>query len=342
MSFFRRIATIATVAVGLAAAATPAKAHYENTYFPLHVGNEWKYVVTSPLALEQPLQVTVDASWVQPTNGNIYFRIRNYNGDFHWLRQTSTSRIYEYQDRQWYRLGAGPGFPWQMTVDTSGTHGGLPCSDGAQLEVVSRGERVTVPAGTFTSVIHIRFRTQCRDAGVTDEWFARGVGLIKRSESNIAGARTSELQYAKITDRTYGQATPAARVTVSVDGLQADYYENHMPGPGPRPTEGPEIKFQTTIKPTGSQAVTLNFVDFNTWDVQIFDPSGNVVWSNPKLRAQAPAGGVNRTIPVAGLKTEQTLRLPFGSAQGRYRVVAKLLQSNIPAVEKSFTYGWAF
>jgi hypothetical protein len=291
-------------------------------------------------------KVTVDASWVDSTTGYIWFRTRNLQGNYHWLRQNSVGRIYEWQNRQWYRLGAGPGYPWTMTVDESGTHGSIPCSNGARLEVVSRAEALTVAAGQF-STIHIRYSTSCADVGVTDEWFARGVGLVKRAETSFAGPIFWELRSAKISGRQIGgqQALPAVKTLVEMG--QPDYWENHMPGFGTRPTEGPEITIRTTIHSFTSNDAVVNFTDYNTWDITVTDPSGNVVWSNPKNRAMAPQGGVNRTYTAAGEVVDHTFRFPFGTAQGTYQVKAKLLHSSrtspaIPEVTTSFTYGWAF
>ena len=57
---------------------------------------------------------------------------------------------------------------------------------------------------------HIIRRVIARvDAGITDEWFARGVGLVKRSTTSIAGPRTSSLIHAIVAGRTYGTARRA-------------------------------------------------------------------------------------------------------------------------------------
>ena len=43
MKLITRIAAIAAVASAFAAASPRAEAHYESTFFPMHVGNEWVY-----------------------------------------------------------------------------------------------------------------------------------------------------------------------------------------------------------------------------------------------------------------------------------------------------------
>src|SRR5437667_445126 len=124
MNLMNKVLSAAAIVVGLAAAAQPASAAYEHTFFPLAVGNDCVYSHTG---------------------------------------------------------GAGG---------------------------VSRSEQVTGPAGTFAA-IHIQFTTQCGDAGITDEWFVKGIGLVKRVEDSIAGPRTTQLERATISGKHYGTPAPA-------------------------------------------------------------------------------------------------------------------------------------
>lgn len=343
MRLFGKLLAAATIAVGFVAAAPVARAHYENTYFPLHVGNEWTYAETGFAPSPQKKVVKVDASWTSSVTGQAWFRTRGFNGDMHWLRQTPTGRIYEWQGRQWYRLGAGPGFPWTMSVNDDAAHGAIACSNGARLDVVSRSERVTVPAGTFPT-IHIRFRTACFDAGITDEWFAQGVGLVKRSQQTIGGPREQVLERATIGGRQIGaQALAQTRTTVATE--HAEYWENHMPMVGGGQRQGPEIKVDVVTRSSTGSDVTVNFVDpINIWDVTITDPNGRVIYANPKSRVMAPANGFDRVITASGLKATFAHPMPFGSPQGTYRVKARLLTRTGVQVagESTFSYGWAY
>jgi hypothetical protein len=181
--------------LGCLVAAPEAEAHYENTYFPLHVGNEWNYSFADG---RDALTVTVDESWVSPVTGQIWFRLREYNGDSHWLMQSAAGRVFEWPARQWYRFGAAAGSSWTMSIAPRDS---IPCSNGARLEVVSRNETLKVPAGTF-STIHIRYSSSCRDAGITDEWFARGVGLVQRSQRSGKDPVVIMLERAVISGRS--------------------------------------------------------------------------------------------------------------------------------------------
>ena len=80
MKLLNRIAAVAAVAAGIAAAAPRAEAHYADTFFPLHVGNEWVYEHGGFAANGQTTKVTCDSSWTSSTTGNIYFRMGYYPG----------------------------------------------------------------------------------------------------------------------------------------------------------------------------------------------------------------------------------------------------------------------
>lgn len=337
MRAFEKGLVALTLVTAFAAAAPQASAHYEDTYFPLHVGNELHYVTDGGAGQPQSSTVYIDAMWTSPSTGNVWFRMRGYNGDWTWVHQTAYGRVYEWSNRLWYRLHVGAGTRWYMSVNESATTGVIPCSNGARLEMVGT-EQVTVPAGTFTAK-HIRFRTSCADAGTTDEWFVRGIGCVKRVEQSFAGPRTTSLVWATISGQTFG--SPQV-VTTSVSTDQPDYWENHMPGPGPRPTLGPEITITATIAPTSGQPTVLNFQDFNIWRITVQDANGSVVWSGPFIRAMAPPGGVNRDVPASGLDTEFPIQFPYGTAAGIYTVRAQLLQPNVPEVTTTFDYGWAY
>lgn len=342
MKLFARIAALTLAVAGLVAAAPAASAQ---TAFPMKVGNEWSYQETGFAAAPDLKVVKIDDRWVSPASGYVYFRFRNFNGNYHWLtRAPGTGWVGEYATGWWYNFDARINASWKLTLDESGTHGSLPCSNGALLQVVSRSETVTVPAGRF-SAIHFQWRTTCFDAGITDEWFAPGVGLVKRSSQTIGGPRSWELVTAKIDGRTIGGQPASARILSSVAMGQADYWENHMPGPGPRPTEGPEIKISVTLKPADGRDTSINTPDLNIWDVTVYDAAGNAVWSNPKSRAVARPQGYDHPVAGAGWTVDHTFRFPYGTAQGTYTVKAKCLATKpqtFTEVRTSFTYGWAF
>jgi hypothetical protein len=309
-----------------------AKGANEPSYFPLSLGNEWTYITNGSETV-----VKVDARWTHPNNRTVWFRINNYNGASHWIRRTEQGRVIEWQRNLWYRLKARPWQTWASEI--SEVQGTIPCSNGATLRIASSNEQVKVPAGTFRA-IHISFQTECADAGLTDEWFAEGVGLVKRVQQSFAGPVVQELVSARVDGKQIGRRDTLVSISVSTD--RSEYWENHMPGPGPRPVEGPTIKLVASINPPGSPT-TINFIDFNVWDIKVINPDGVEVWHNPKNRAVAPEGGVNRPLPAEGQRDEFSFTLPYGSKPGNYTVKAKLLLSTTqPEATSTFAYGWAY
>lgn len=117
-----------------------------------------------------------------------------------------------------------------------------------------------------------------------------------------------------------------------------------MPGPGPVPTLGPVITIYCTVTPINGQTVTLNFSDYNVWNVTITNPQGRVVWTNPKIVAPTPIGGINRQIPGTGQTDKFQAQLAYGSMEGKYLVTAKLQVSKNapPDATTTFQYSWAW
>lgn len=315
-------------------------------YFPLSVGNQWAYVrVGQTIGTVQKILVDVSAKMSPSGSTVVFYQLNNYNGKSHWVRQDAGGVVSEYENVPgafpylWYIMSAAAGSSWRMHIDTTVPEV-IPGSNFATLTMISRSETVRVPAGIFTNCLHIKFKTSVMDAGITDEWFAPGVGLVKRVESSLVGPVTTELKQAVIG----GIIIENPLVTTSVKTDQPVYWENHMPGPGPVPTLGPVITIYSTVTPINGQTVTLNFIDFNIWDITITNPQGRIVWTNPKIMAPAPIGGVNLQIPGTGGTDKFQAQLAYGSMEGEYLVTAKLLVSKNapPDATTTFQYSWAW
>lgn len=191
----RRTLTPALCLLTLLATGANARADFDTGYFPVARGNTWVY--RDAAGAEQ----TVDIDSTRLVGSTRNYRLRGFNGSSHWIRQTTAGRVYAGTTSVWYRFDGAVGTSWTFAVSGSS----IPGSNGARLQVVSRNESLTVPAGTF-STIHLRWRASgVADAGITDEWFAKGVGLVKRTEQSIAGPRSRVLVRATIS----GAAIPS-------------------------------------------------------------------------------------------------------------------------------------
>ncbi|WP_313917914.1 BsuPI-related putative proteinase inhibitor [Tahibacter sp.] len=144
--------------------------------------------------------------------------------------------------------------------------------------VAARNLNVSVPAGSFQRVTRLDFGRNCADAGLISAWFAPNVGLVKWSESNIAGAKEYSLQTARIGATTIGQAAAAEGVRVSA----------LLPGPRVLNNVTPRVSASLKIENTGTQAQTFTCPSSQQFEITLRDAAGDVVnvWSATRRFAQ--------------------------------------------------------
>jgi hypothetical protein len=167
-------------------------------YFPLRDGYHWVYQKSGPTGTS-----TWQVSVAEPTGNQArpgFHALSGYfQGPARLVHSDIGGRVTEADffgqgEYLWYQLGAMPGTTWELQWAPSPVM--MPivgCIPGSKLQLVARDETVTVPAGEFHGVVHVEFHPPCTDAGITEEWFAPGVGLVRRIETTVAGPVTSEL-----------------------------------------------------------------------------------------------------------------------------------------------------
>lgn len=177
---------------------TPVAADGGTSYFPQNVGDEHTYRKTGKLAANNP-------GWtdkVTDKQGKAFVH-SNYFGDnvARTVRTNKKGFIVEKgkegKKGVWYKFDVSE--EWIMNLAQEG----VPCVDGSKVKIASRTETVTVPAGTFNNCIKLTFDNNCNDAGITEQWFAPEVGLVKQIEDSFGGPITSELTSAKVGNATY-------------------------------------------------------------------------------------------------------------------------------------------
>lgn len=165
-------------------------------YFPLQPGTTWVYQVSGVGGGERQVAAKVGVMPVASPGAAVllegYFPgparlVRSLAGKVEELGSGGEVFL-------WYLLTAPEGTSWTLRLAPLPQERALPCTDGARLTLVSRGETLTVPAGTFDHVVLVRWETPCRDAGIVGEWFAPGVGLVQREEASFAGKITWQLK----------------------------------------------------------------------------------------------------------------------------------------------------
>lgn len=168
------------------------------SYFPLEVGTYWTYERQGPSGTSTwRAEVVADPAATAERGRH---RLAGYfPGPARLVRVLPLDIVTEVRpeggrDGLLYMLRAPAGLPWTLELAGTAEPGsGAECIDGSRLHVAAWQEKVTVPAGQFENVVKVVFSTRCADAGVSAEWFAPGIGLIRRTEASIAGEVVSEL-----------------------------------------------------------------------------------------------------------------------------------------------------
>jgi hypothetical protein len=243
--------------------------------FPLREGSSWTYARKGPgETTEWTVMVNdrISAPRIHP-----YFVLGGYfAGPPHAVRSdpfgTVTERSDGFRDHLWYLLGAPVGTSWTLQLSPSPVAGPIAdCIGGAKLTLASRGEAVSVPAGEFERVVRVDWVSSCADAGIMSEWFAPGVGLIRRDEASIAGVVRSELVRAEL-----GEASlPRIGYVVSLSVDRPVYTNNLMPPVGPGAV--PVVTGALTLHTRPDQRLVLAFSGCKSAALAVVNEAGEVV-----------------------------------------------------------------
>jgi hypothetical protein len=234
------VAAIAFLTILLSgSAAPPAQAQLRSatgdlvSYFPIQPGNHWLYSRRGPTGIADTWAVKIGDRFVAP-NGRAYFDLTGYFGPTRRARAPRNT-VTEYnpdgvEDNLWYRLGATVGTSWTLELET------LPilspvadCASGARLTIGSRNESIVVPAGAFRGVVRVDWQAPCADAGITSEYFAPGVGLVRRVEQSFAGPIVSDLVRVEVGGSVFPRLPYATEISLD----RPAYVNNLMPPIGP-------------------------------------------------------------------------------------------------------------
>ncbi len=243
------------------------------THFPLHVGDSWTYALDGVTSGDEGRTVRVSESVER--SGLVYYRLEGRPAPSSALvRLDSRGRLVALDEatgaeRLWYDFAASVGAIWQPET-------GDDCVGRA--EVAERNGKAEVPAGAFDAVLAIRYGPiQCADAGVSEELFAPGVGLLQRTETTIAGPLTWLLTRAQVGGRTV--EGPGLSFSIQID----------------RPTYTPtlddaipNLRARLTLTNRSSTPLSLTFPSTQLFDLEIRDTDGETLyfWSATRLFPQ--------------------------------------------------------
>ncbi len=240
-------------------------------YFPLHPGNQWVYRCSGLCG--EPL-VVAGVSRMDYVGGVWYSVFEGFGGNRAWLRQDELGTVWALdratgKEQLWYSFFTPTGQPYQTFIQ--------PCS--RQASIASRTNPYEGPAGKFPETLQIVYPPgPCSDAGLTEEIFYRWTGLMRRTETTIAGPRTYDLLYAR-TGAVTVVSQPELHFSVSLD--KSVYTANLMPPVDPA-TSIPQLTARLTLRNTTDKPVTLEFPSGQRYDLEIKNAAGKPVyrWSD--------------------------------------------------------------
>jgi hypothetical protein len=231
-------------------------------YLPLQTGNRWMYRADRLGGASTVVEVTGQ----RKVGEHEYAVVRGWFGQNEvLLRRNESGRLVasagEGVERLWvdFQSPAGQMFDTEMP----------PCP--AKGAVVQRDGSGRYPIAEFANVPAIRYiPTFCADAGVTAEEYLPGVGLLKRTETTIAGPKTYELVYARVNNATV-LSTPEISFGISLD---KPVYEAGAP-----------IAVRLALRNGTDFPLPLTFSSGQDFDLFIRDAKGEGVytWSADKL-----------------------------------------------------------
>ena len=272
------------------AATTGSRARDWLSFFPLEAGNEWIYS-------DGTVSFTVKVqSAAQEANGMKYFEVAGYFPEdptkVRKLRRGPLGQILEYNpggdDFLWYRFENVRG-AWRFDAGSD-----IHCISGSRISVGDVGAKVEVPAGIFERTMRLDFASSCMDAGIANEYFADGIGLVQRVLHTIAGPRIFQLVSASV-----GPAIlPAASYGIEVSADRPVYYNNLMP---PVSNPWPTAKVRLIVRNQTEWPVEFAFPTSQRFDFIVRDRSGKEVlrWSDGKVFLQV----AGREILLKGLRS---------------------------------------
>jgi hypothetical protein len=150
----------------------------DSSYFPIRVGNEWRYVSQSSSDTER-------ISDTARIHGQLYYALSIGGLSRDWLRKSNDS-VYVLEDTTdsteslLYNFGANVGDSWELPSQYS-------CTYGVKIKLTSKTDTVITPAGTFTNCYVFGHQPGCMDGGMNGSWFAKGVGEVRWWMESFAG-----------------------------------------------------------------------------------------------------------------------------------------------------------
>ena len=255
-------------------------------YFPLQVGNSWTYVMRG-FAAQGTVVVRVTST--RKVGDRVYFLLDGYAGRAAWVRVTETGRVvereqvpetegirYEGPERLWYDFGGPPGGTWRSQIP-------LDCIGQAVLGPGPKPSELPEGFGPYSVAVNY-LPTICADAGLLQEVFVPGIGLVRRTMQTIGGPREMVLVEAVVGSTIH----PDRRFSVALSLDRPRYYANLMPPVDPERAV-PVLRADLIIRNTTDEPLRITTPSGQQFDFEIRNEEGDIVyrWSDGRAFTQA-------------------------------------------------------
>ena len=179
--------------LALVTLALPISRAAEPIYFPLEVGDVWVYRCSGNCAAETRTRRVVRREQ-RPASNQPYYLVRDGETEMR-LRLAEDGRLLALdpgsgEEKQWYVFTAADEYRTEIH----------PCNPRAR--IASRTARYSSPAGEFSDVLQVTYTNTCNAAGLVEEKFVAGVGMVQRTEE--VGAVRYDLISARVGNRVFG------------------------------------------------------------------------------------------------------------------------------------------
>jgi hypothetical protein len=180
-------------------------------YFPLEVGNRWDYAnrrgaCTDAIVERKTIGGPEYFNWAMQSGGGVPCWIRKAEDAVYILNEEDGTECVLFD------FGADAGQTWELPFAHA-------CDFGVRITMAAKADTVTTPAGVF-ECLHFTHQAPCMDAGVSDTWFARGIGLVRIIGQSIDGPVDSRLT-------AYQLDTSAPRHSPSDPARTFQLYQNY-------------------------------------------------------------------------------------------------------------------
>ena len=193
-----------------------------NPYFPMSVGNEWTYEVQASGGLSN---YTVSIVSAIPVGDNAVYRAQTTFGK----DVVVPCQLLATATEIWRRTKpTSPESPWTLDLVT-GTPDQQPVTSGEWKYEILGDDRVATPSGTFDA---LKVRRSGSSGSPCDLWFAKGIGLVRRTCQD--GKVTETLVKYKVSPtEPEPPASPEPPATPLPEAAE------NQPPPTPQPAETP-------------------------------------------------------------------------------------------------------